>query len=211
MDAPTPPLRHRCVRVQEADFDLSAEVGLLREADLGAGAVVSFVGVVREWLPVPPAAGAMPTSTAPTAPTTPFSHDGDGARGRRLGDAGVLAPPALILEHYPGMTERSIDAMVDEASRRFALRGARIIHRVGPLALGEQIVLVAVSAAHRHAAFQGCEFLMDWLKTQAPFWKKEVHGGQGQWVDAREQDDQALARWGGVPGVRGNAGQGQAR
>jgi molybdopterin synthase catalytic subunit len=111
---------------------------------------------------------------------------------------------ALELEHYPGMTERSIHAMIDEAARRFDLRGVRIIHRVGRLALGEQIVLVAVSSSHRRAAFQGCEFLMDWLKTQAPFWKKEVTAQGGQWVDARVQDDEALARWGQVPGAQAN-------
>jgi molybdopterin synthase catalytic subunit len=111
---------------------------------------------------------------------------------------------ALELEHYPGMTEQSIHAMIDEAARRFALRGVRIIHRVGCLGLGEQIVLVAVSSSHRRAAFQGCEFLMDWLKTQAPFWKKELTDQGGQWVDARVQDDEALARWGQVPGAQRN-------
>jgi molybdopterin synthase catalytic subunit len=110
----------------------------------------------------------------------------------------------LELEHYPGMTERSIHAMIDEAARRFDLRGVRIVHRVGLLGLGEQIVLVAVSSGHRRAAFQGCEFLMDWLKTQAPFWKKEVTAQGGQWVDARVQDDEALARWGHVPGAQSN-------
>jgi len=111
---------------------------------------------------------------------------------------------ALELEHYPGMTERSIHAMIDEAAQRFDLRGVRIVHRVGRLALGEQIVLVAVSSSHRRAAFQGCEFLMDWLKTQAPFWKKELAAQCGQWVDARVQDDEALARWGQVPGAQAN-------
>jgi molybdopterin synthase catalytic subunit len=110
----------------------------------------------------------------------------------------------LELEHYPDMTERSIHAMIDEAAWRFDLRGVRIVHRVGHLALGEQIVLVAVSSSHRRAAFQGCEFLMDWLKTQAPFWKKEVTTQGGQWVDARVQDDEALARWGLVPGAQTN-------
>jgi molybdopterin synthase catalytic subunit len=111
---------------------------------------------------------------------------------------------ALELEHYPGMTERSIHAMIDEAAQRFDLRGVRIVHRVGRLGLGEQIVLVAVSSSHRRAAFQGCEFLMDWLKTQAPFWKKELAAQGGQWVDARVQDDEALARWGQVPGAQAN-------
>lgn len=114
---------------------------------------------------------------------------------------------ALELEHYPGMTERCIDAMVDEAARRFDLQGVRLIHRVGRLCIGEQIVLVAVSSRHRRAAFEGCEFLMDWLKTQAPFWKKEITLEGGDWVDARVQDDDALARW-GLVGVRGNANPG---
>lgn len=105
---------------------------------------------------------------------------------------------SLMLEHYPGMTERCIQVMVDEAIRRFDLHGARVIHRVGTLSMGDQIVVVAVSAPHRLAAFQGCEFLMDWLKTQAPFWKKEVSARGSHWVDACEQDDVALARWGAM-------------
>jgi molybdopterin synthase catalytic subunit len=102
----------------------------------------------------------------------------------------------MELEHYPGMTERAIEAMIDEARRRFDIRAVRVIHRVGPLAPLDQIVLVAVTSAHRGQAFQACEFLMDYLKTQAPFWKKE-HTPQGaRWVDARASDDQALRRWG---------------
>ena len=103
---------------------------------------------------------------------------------------------AMELEHYPGMTERAIEAMIDEAVARFALRAVRVVHRVGALQPGDQIVLVAVSAAHRGAAFQGCEFLMDYLKTQAPFWKKETTPQGARWVDARVADDAALARWG---------------
>ena len=104
---------------------------------------------------------------------------------------------AMELEHYPGMTERAIEAMIDEAHRRFDIRAARVIHRVGLLQPGEQIVLVAVSSAHRGQAFQACEFLMDYLKTQAPFWKKEHRpDGSAEWVDARVADDEALARWG---------------
>jgi molybdopterin synthase catalytic subunit len=102
----------------------------------------------------------------------------------------------MWLEHYPGMTEAAIEAMCDEAVRRFELRAVRVIHRIGRLLPGEQIVLVAVAARHRHAAFQGCEFLMDYLKTQAPFWKKETTASGSHWVDARVQDDEALARWG---------------
>jgi molybdopterin synthase catalytic subunit len=107
-----------------------------------------------------------------------------------------LTVSAMELEHYPGMTERAIEAMIDEAQRRFDIRAARVVHRVGLLEPGEQIVLVAVSSAHRGLAFQACEFLMDYLKTQAPFWKKETTPEGACWVDARVTDDAALARWG---------------
>ncbi len=103
---------------------------------------------------------------------------------------------AMELEHYPGMTERSIEAMVHEAFARFDILGARVIHRVGLLAPLDQIVLVAVSSPHRGQSFQACEFLMDYLKTQAPFWKKETTPQGARWVDARVSDDAALARWG---------------
>jgi len=103
---------------------------------------------------------------------------------------------ALELEHYPGMTEQAIEAMIGEARRRFDVRGVRVIHRVGALQPGDQIVLVSVTSAHRHDAFQACEFLMDFLKTQAPFWKKETTPDGARWVDARQADDAALARWG---------------
>jgi len=130
----------------------------------------------------------------------------------RQGDGGVGAVAAFIgtvrdrndgaavqsleLEHYPGMTEAAIEAMIDEAMRRFEIRAARVVHRVGVLAPSAQIVLVAVTSAHRGQAFQACEFLMDYLKTQAPFWKKEAGPGGARWVDARVADDDALARWG---------------
>ena len=107
---------------------------------------------------------------------------------------------AMELEHYPGMTERSIEAMIDEAGRRFDIRAARVVHRVGVLSAGAQIMMVAVTAAHRGQAFQACEFLMDYLKTQAPFWKKETTPEGARWVDARVADDAALARWGIVSG-----------
>ena len=103
---------------------------------------------------------------------------------------------AMELEHYPGMTEKAIEAMIDEALRRFAIRGVRVIHRVGPLQVQDQIVLVAVTSAHRGESFRACEFLMDYLKTQAPFWKKESTPEGERWVDARVADDAALARWG---------------
>jgi molybdopterin synthase catalytic subunit len=102
---------------------------------------------------------------------------------------------SMELEHYPGMTEKAIEAMIDEAQRRFDVHGARVIHRVGLLQPGDQIVLVAVSSAHRGQSFQACEFLMDYLKTQAPFWKKEQTPQGAQWVDARVSDDAAAARW----------------
>ncbi len=156
-----------CVIVGPDDFDLGAEVAALRAGDGRVGAVVSFVGTVREWRE----AGA-PTSAA---------------------DASVME-----LEHYPGMTERSIAEIIVEARRRFEVLGVKVIHRVGPLAVCDQIVLVAVSSAHRGEAFHCAEFLMDWLKTQAPFWKKESSGGESKWVDARISDDEAAARWGGL-------------
>jgi molybdopterin synthase catalytic subunit len=115
----------------------------------------------------------------------------------RSSGSGPVDTTRMELEHYPGMTEASIEAMIDEAMRRFTIRGARVVHRVGVLQPGEQIVLVAVSSAHRGEAFKACEFLMDYLKTQAPFWKKEHRSdGSAQWVDARINDDAALARWG---------------
>ncbi|TFZ00515.1 molybdenum cofactor biosynthesis protein MoaE [Ramlibacter henchirensis] len=123
----------------------------------------------------------------------------------RMANQGDKAPQVLSmeLEHYPGMTEKAIEAMIDEAHRRFDIFAARVVHRVGLLMPGDQIVLAAVTSAHRGQSFQACEFLMDYLKTQAPFWKKERTPQGEQWVDARVSDDQALARW----GIRaGNAG-----
>ena len=147
------------VTIQTDDFDLGCEVSALRAGDAGIGAVVAFVGTVRD------------------------RSDGQGVS-------------QLELEHYPGMTEAAIEAMIDAAYQRFELRAARVVHRVGPLAPADQIVLVAVAAAHRGQAFQACEFLMDYLKTQAPFWKKEQTPEGARWVDARTDDDAALARWG---------------
>jgi molybdopterin synthase catalytic subunit len=130
----------------------------------------------------------------------------------RAGDAGIGAVAAFVgtvrdrneglgvssmeLEHYPGMTEKAIEAMIDEALFRFDIRAVRVIHRIGLLHPQDQIVLVAVTSAHRGQAFQACEFLMDYLKTQAPFWKKEHTPEGARWVDARVSDDDALARWG---------------
>jgi len=113
----------------------------------------------------------------------------------RNGDADPSVQ-SMELEHYPGMTEKSIEAMIDEAHRRFDIFGARVVHRVGLLQPLDQIVLVAVTSAHRGESFKACEFLMDYLKTQAPFWKKEATPDGAHWVDARVSDDDALARWG---------------
>jgi molybdopterin synthase catalytic subunit len=137
----------------------------------------------------------------------------------RAGDAGVGAVASFIgtvrdrndgkgvsameLEHYPGMTERAIEAMIDEAMRRFDIRAARVIHRVGLLRPRDQIMMVAVTSAHRGQAFLACEFLMDYLKTQAPFWKKESTPEGAHWVDARSSDDAAMARWGIASGNAG--------
>ena len=107
-----------------------------------------------------------------------------------------LAVSGMELEHYPGMTEKAIEAMIDEAMRRFDIFGVRVIHRVGLLQPLDQVVMVAVTSAHRGESFQACEFLMDYLKTQAPFWKKEQTPEGARWVDARVSDDAALAKWG---------------
>ena len=122
----------------------------------------------------------------------------------RAGEAISADTVAMELEHYPGMTERAIEGMIDEAMRRYRIRAARVVHRVGVLYPGDQIVLVAVTSAHRGDAFTACEFLMDYLKTQAPFWKKETRpDGSAEWVDARVSDDEALARWGILSGNAG--------
>ncbi len=102
----------------------------------------------------------------------------------------------LELEHYPGMTEKAIEVMIDAALQRFDIFSARVLHRVGLLHPLDQIVLVAVTASHRGESFRACEFLMDYLKTQAPFWKKEQTPDGARWVDARVADDAALQRWG---------------
>ncbi len=103
---------------------------------------------------------------------------------------------ALELEHYPEMTQASIERMVEQARARWPLQAAVVVHRIGRLQPGDPIVLVAVATSHRHDAFEACAFLMDYLKTQAPLWKKESTPAGAQWVDARESDDRALARWG---------------
>ncbi|NHZ38210.1 MULTISPECIES: molybdopterin synthase catalytic subunit MoaE [Massilia] len=146
------------VRVQAADFDLSTEMAALRAQDARIGAVVSFVGTVRD-----------------------------------MNDGASVA--AMELEHYPGMTEQALEKIVAQAGQRWPLYGALVVHRVGPLAPLDQIVLVACSAAHRGEAFAACEFIIDYLKTDAPFWKKEQTPDGARWVDARVSDDAALAKW----------------
>ena len=113
-----------------------------------------------------------------------------------------LSVSSMELEHYPGMTEKAIEAMIDEAFVRFDIFGARVIHRVGLLQPLDQVVMVAVTSAHRGESFRACEFLMDYLKTQAPFWKKEQTPEGARWVDARVSDDAALAKW-GIQSVNG--------
>jgi molybdopterin synthase catalytic subunit len=147
------------VRVQAADFDLTAEVAALRAQNPKVGAVACFIGTVRD-----------------------------------LNEGSNVA--AMELEHYPGMTEKALEAIVDEARRRWPGCEVLIVHRVGKLYPLDQIVLAAATAAHRHEAFATCEFVMDFLKTQAPFWKKETTEAGERWVDARVCDDEALARWG---------------
>lgn len=109
-------------------------------------------------------------------------------------DTGRMA--ALEIEHYPGMTERAMNDYGAEAARRFGLIDWRIVHRHGRLAVGEQIMMVATSARHRSAAFEAAEYLMDWLKSRAPFWKREIgRDGEARWVEARDSDEDALSRW----------------
>jgi molybdopterin synthase catalytic subunit len=144
------------VVVQSGPFDAGAEVSAFSAGVRGAGAVVSFTGLVR--------------------------HEG-----------GRLS--AMEIEHYPGMTEKAISAMVEEAARRWALVDALVIHRHGSLAPGEAIMMVATAALHRGEAFAAAEFLMDYLKSRAPFWKKEVGADGAAWVAATEADEDALKRW----------------
>lgn len=142
------------VSVQQADFDVGMETSALSAGDDGAGAVATFVGLVR---------------------------------GEDI--------HAMTLEHYPGMTEKALAEIVAQARTRWQLRRVRVIHRVGRLLPGDRIVFVGVSSSHRGDAFAACEFIMDYLKTRAPFWKKEDTAAGGRWVDARESDDSAASRW----------------
>jgi molybdopterin synthase catalytic subunit len=158
------------VSVQEVDFDVGAEIAALSIGLPSVGAVASFVGLVR------------------------------GAEGRD--PANELEPStarssisAMTLEHYPGMTEQALTSIVAEARARWVLGRVRVIHRFGRLRVGERIVFVGVACPHRADAFAACEFIMDYLKTQAPFWKKEESDQGSHWVDAREADDLAKERW----------------
>ena len=165
------------VSVQEADFDVGAEIAKLSAGREDVGAIASFVGLVR----ADKAATVMP----PAQPAAVSLAEG----------AGDTAVRAMTLEHYPGMTEKALEAIVTEARERWDIFGARVIHRVGRLLPGDRIVFVAVASAHRGEAFAACEFIMDYLKTRAPFWKKEETADGGCWVDARESDDHAAGRW----------------
>ena len=138
------------IAVQQADFDLGAEVRAI-SANPRIGAVASFVGLVRDV--------------------------------------------QMTLEHYPGMTERAIEKIVDEAKGRWQVIDCAVIHRFGALQPNDQIVMVAVASSHRVDAFAACEFIMDFLKTQAPFWKKEQTAGGARWVEATAADDKAAERW----------------
>ena len=189
------------VSIQIHDFNLSDEIAALRSDDKRLGAVCSFVGTVRDrnMAPTLPAArGSVPPEGAEPARGSPSQRSAQTLPAAQ-GSVPPDVPAAVLsmeLEHYPGMTEKAIEAMIDEALERFDIFGARVVHRVGLLQPLDQVVMVAVTSAHRGESFQACEFLMDYLKTQAPFWKKEQTFDGAQWVDARVSDDAAIARWG---------------
>ncbi len=146
------------VSIQTADFDLAAELAALRTERAQVGALVSFVGLVRD-----------------------FSED-----------ANIVN---IYLEHYPGMSEKALEQIIEEASRRWQLLGVRVIHRVGELHPHDQIVLVATASSHRADAFAACEFIIDYLKTSAPFWKREQTAQGAKWLDTKQSDQQRSARW----------------
>ena len=146
------------VRVQEADFDLGAEIKALRLGNPAIGAVASFIGCVRDM------------------------NGGD--------SVGLM-----YLEHYPGMTERELEKICAEASERWDVFDTLVIHRIGELKPLDQIVCVVVTSAHRGESFSACEFIMDYLKTRAPFWKRESTPQGERWVDAQAKDEAAAARW----------------
>ena len=146
------------VRVQTEPFDIAAEQEALWRGRPEVGALVTFVGLMRDM-----------------------------NAGERVS--------RMTLEHYPGMTEKALAAIAEEAANRWDLQGIRIVHRVGDLMPQDPIVLVAVASSHRGEAFRACEFLIDYLKTKAPFWKKEVTEAGERWVEARATDDEAAGRW----------------
>lgn len=146
------------IRVQAEQFDPGFEVNALHAANVGIGAVVSFVGYVRDF-----------------------------NEGREVS--------GMFLEHYPGMTEKALGKIVLEAEQRWPLLRLEVLHRVGALEPGEPIVFVGVASAHRQAAFEACDFVMDYLKTRAPFWKKENTSEGPKWVEGRASDKAAAGRW----------------
>ncbi len=153
------------VRVQREDFDPGAELAALTRGRTDVGALVSFTGLVRASVADPAEPGR------------------------------ALALEAFELEHYPSMTGRALEAIEAEACARWPLQASLIVHRFGPLAPGERIMMIATASPHRQAAFAAAEFLMDYLKSRAPFWKKETTSAGSHWVDAREADAAALERW----------------
>jgi len=143
--------------VQTEDFDLASEVELIKSTNSSIGAVVSFIGTVRD-----------------------------------LTSESLVS---LTLEHYPGMTEKSLRSIAEKARKKWEIETVTIIHRVGTLGIGDQIVLVITSSKHRQAAFDSCNYIMDFLKTDAPFWKKEVSDKEEKWVGKRESDEEQKKRW----------------
>ncbi len=150
------------ISIQSEDFNVGHELATLRAYNGGAGALVSFVGLVRDF-----------------------------------SDAGRVEN--IYLEHYPGMSEKALANIIADAGQRWKLLGVRVIHRVGPLRPNEQIVLVATASAHRGDAFAACEFIMDYLKTSAPFWKREQTAQGAKWLDTKESDVQRAQRWADQP------------
>ena len=153
------------ISVQSEDFSLEQEYQKLRTEAGDAGAIVTFTGIVRKL------------------------YDGSGDT------SGTAETDTLYLEHYPGMTETSLANIVSAAEKKWTLLAVRVIHRVGELKPKEQIVFVGTASGHRQDAFDAAQFIMDFLKSRAPFWKKQSAGKDSHWVDARVSDAEALARW----------------
>ena len=160
------------IRIQQQDFDLAEEYELLRQTDSAVGAVVTFSGLVRV-----------------------FEVEADvGVEDVTYAKKSI---DSLSLQHYPGMTEKLLEAIVEQANTRWNLIATTVIHRVGDLAPREQIVLVGIASQHRAEAFEAAQFLMDYLKTQATFWKSIRRDNQQQWIHSKASDKQAAERWGG--------------